>query len=83
MERKIFPDIGSLPKPVLPLDHTSCEALYELKREMGYWHILHRLSVGFIVTDDSSSPEEARLHVALCIYILFCLLFQSDFVFCH
>jgi len=59
MERKIFPDIGSLPKTVLSLDHTSCEALHELKREMGYWHILHRLPVGFIVTDDSSSLEEA------------------------
>lgn len=28
-------------------------------------------------------PGEARLHVALCIYILFCLLFQFDFVFSH
>jgi len=83
MERKIFPDIGSLPKTVLSLDHTSCEALHELKREMGYWHILHRLPVGFIVTDDSSSLEEAWLHVALCIYILFCLLFEFDFVYSH
>lgn len=70
MERKIFPDIGSLPETVLPLDHTSCEALYELNREMGYWLILHSLSVGFIVTDDSSSLEEAWLHVAFCIYTI-------------
>lgn len=59
MERKIFSDIGSLPKSVLPLDHTSCKVLYELKRKMGYWHILHMQSVGFTVSDDSSSLEEA------------------------